>query len=260
MRWISLLCKADLRNDQSVNQRNVFRLVCGILRPHAYLFAMLSVLLLSCHLPAQQRKNVLRPIELIENATNFLNRSVEVDILEPLWGPLRPEDLARAEYGKVEVRIPEGMSGRVSLVPEAFKINDPNRYRHKFNQVLESPLRVRGEFLKDDELSNSERRPVYVIRVSSIRIRVVSLLSSSQISRIPELLRDQFPTADKKIRSISSVTLNFYSRNRRKARNIHALWFVPELLMAAPVWLPQSLALPASADCSWHHSASSPPC
>ena len=38
----------------------------------------------------------------------------------------------------------------------------------EFNQVLESPLRVRGEFLKDDELSNSERRPVYVIRVSSM--------------------------------------------------------------------------------------------
>jgi len=34
------------------------------------------------------------------------------------------------------------------------KVNDPNRHRHKFNQVIESPLRVRGEFLKDDELTN----------------------------------------------------------------------------------------------------------
>ncbi len=151
-----------------MNPKNVLRLVRRILRVQSYLGAILSLLLLSCGLPAQPRKSVVRPIELIENATNFLNRSVEVEILEPLYGSSRPEDLARAEYGQVEIRIPEGMSGRVSLVPEAFKVNDPNRYRHKFNQVIDSPIRVRGEFLRDDELGNSEQRPVYVIRVSAI--------------------------------------------------------------------------------------------
>src|SRR5258705_7624316 len=124
-----------------MNPKNVLRLVRRILRVQSYLGAILSLLLLSCGLPAQPRKSVVRPIELIENATNFLNRSVEVEILEPLYGSSRPEDLARAEYGQVEIRIPEGMSGRGSLVPEAFKVNDPNRYRHKFNQVIESPIR-----------------------------------------------------------------------------------------------------------------------
>jgi len=151
-----------------MNTTNVLDLIRRISKVELYLGTLLSLLLLSCGLPAQQRKSVVRPIELIENAPNFLNRSVEVEILEPLYGPSRPEDLAKAEYGQVEVRIPEGMSGRVSLVPEAFKVNDPNRYRHKFNQVIESPVRVRGEFLKDEELGNSERRAVYVIRVLSM--------------------------------------------------------------------------------------------
>jgi hypothetical protein len=151
-----------------MNQRNELRLFRRIFRVQSYLGAILSLLLLSCGLPAQQRKSVLHPTELVENATNFLNRSVEVEILEPLYGPSSPENLAKAEYGQVEIRIPEGIGGRVSLVPEAFKVKDPNRYRHKFSQVIESPIRVRGEFLKDEELGNSMQRPVYVIRVSSM--------------------------------------------------------------------------------------------
>ena len=139
-------------------------------------------------MPAQSRKSVLRPIELIENATTFLNRSVEVEILEPLYGPARPEDLARTEYGQVEVRIPEGVSGRVSLVPEAFKVNDPNRYRQKFSQVIEWPVRVRGEFLKDDEMSNSERRPVYVLRVSSME--PINLGSPEKVQSLNDIKSD----------------------------------------------------------------------
>lgn len=72
---------------------------------------LLAVMILSCSLPAQTSKNPLRPSELIENANAFLNQPVEVEILEPLYGPSSPQDLVRAEYGQVEVRIPEGMSG-----------------------------------------------------------------------------------------------------------------------------------------------------
>ena len=67
--------------------------------------------------------------------------------------------LARLEYGQVEIRIPEGLNGRLSLVPQAFRMNDPNRYRQKFDRVIESPVRVRGEFLSDDEMSKAQRRP-----------------------------------------------------------------------------------------------------
>ena len=126
------------------------------------------MLILSCGLPAQTRKNPLRPSDLIENANNFLNQTVELEIVEPLYGPSKPEDLARVEYGQVQVRIPEGGNGNLSLVPAAFKPTDPNRYRNKFDRVIESPIRVKGELLKDDEMSNATHSPVYVVRVLSI--------------------------------------------------------------------------------------------
>jgi hypothetical protein len=131
-------------------------------------FYLLLVVLLSCGLPAQTTKNSLRPTELIENADKYLNQTVDLEILEPLYGPSRPEDLVRAEYGKVEVRIPEGMKGTLSLVPAAFKATDPNRYRNKFDRVIESPVRVKGELLSDDEMSKATHRPVYVVRVLSM--------------------------------------------------------------------------------------------
>ena len=110
----------------------------------------------------------MRPSELIENANTYLNQTVDIEILEPLAGPRKPDDLVRAEYGQVEVRIPEGMSGTLSLVPAAFKASDPNRYRNRFDRVIESPVRVRGELLSDDEMSRVTHRPVYVVRVLSM--------------------------------------------------------------------------------------------
>ena len=132
------------------------------------LHLLLVVVFLSCGLPAQTRKNPLRPAELVENANTYLNQTVDLEIVEPLYGPSRPEDLARIEYGQVEVRMPEGMSGTLSLVPAAFKANDPNRYRNKFDRVIESPVRVKGELLKDDEMSKAAHRPAYVVRVLSM--------------------------------------------------------------------------------------------
>lgn len=131
-------------------------------------YLLLVVMILSCGLPAQTRKNSLRPTELIENASTYLNQPVELEVLEPLYGPSKPEDLARAEYGQVEVRIPEGMNGTLALVPAAFKATDPNRYRNKFDRVIESPVRVKGEFLSDDEMSKGSHRPYYVVRVLSM--------------------------------------------------------------------------------------------
>lgn len=132
-------------------------------------FYLLPVLLIfSCGLPAQTRKNPLRPSELIENASTYLNQTIDIEILEPLYGPSKPEDLVRAEYGQVEVRIPEGMSGTLSLVPATFKATDPNRYRNKFDRVLKSPIRVKGELLSDDEMSRATHRPFYVVRVLSV--------------------------------------------------------------------------------------------
>ena len=110
----------------------------------------------------------MRPSDLIENADNYLNQTVQLEIVEPLYGPSKPEDLARVEYGQVQVRIPEGGNGTLSLVPQAFKATDPNRYRNKFDRVIESPVRVKGELLKDDEMSKATHSPVYVVRVLSM--------------------------------------------------------------------------------------------
>ena len=112
-------------------------------------YLLLVLVILSCGLPAQTRKSPLRPSELIENANTYLNQIVDLEILEPLYGPSNPEDLVRAGYGQVEVRIPEGMNGTLSLVPAAFKPTDPNRYHNKFDRVIESPVRVKGQMLSD---------------------------------------------------------------------------------------------------------------
>jgi hypothetical protein len=119
------------------------------------------------------RKSPLRTTELIENANKYLNQTVDVEILEPLYGPSNEQDLARTEYGQVEIRMPEGMNGILALVPAAFKANDPNRYRNKFDRVIESPVKVKGEFLRDEEMSTATHRPYYVVRVLSMEPAVM---------------------------------------------------------------------------------------
>ena len=137
-----------------------------------YLLLLVAVIS-SCSLPAQTRKNALRPTELMENGEKYLNQIIDLEIVEPLYGPSKPADLARAEYGQVEVRIPEGMNGTLSLVPTAFKAPDPNRYRNKFDRVIESPLKIRGELLSDEEMSKATHRPFYVVRVLSMEPMVL---------------------------------------------------------------------------------------
>ena len=132
------------------------------------LHLLLVVMILSCRLPAQTKKNPLRPADLLENANAYLNQNIDLEIVEPLYGPAKPEDLLKTEYGQLEVRIPEGASATVSLVPASFKATDPNRYRNKFDRVIESPVRVKGEFLRDEEMSRGTNRSVYVVRVLSL--------------------------------------------------------------------------------------------
>ena len=104
----------------------------------------------------------------MENAGRYLHQTVEIEIVEPMDGPVTLETLARSEYGQVGIRIPEGTGGNLSLVPLTFRPEDPVRYRQKFDRVIESPVRVRSELLRDEELSKAYRRPAYVIRVATI--------------------------------------------------------------------------------------------
>lgn len=127
----------------------------------------------------------MRPGELLAEAPALTGRRVEVDIVESLIGPSTPERLATAEYGQVRVSLPEG--GELSLVPAAFRLDDPDRYRRRFDRVLLPPMRVRGELLEDPELRRGERRS-YVIRVEAIE--PLALAAPIRVATVDELLAD----------------------------------------------------------------------
>jgi hypothetical protein len=127
----------------------------------------------------------LRPADLLENAGRYLHRTVEIEIVEPLDGPATPEMLSRSGYGQVGIRIPEGTGGNLSLVPSTFRLEDPERYHRKFDRVITSPVRVRGELLRDEELSKAYRRPAYVIRVATIA--PLSLGPPQRLSALKEI-------------------------------------------------------------------------
>lgn len=127
----------------------------------------------------------VRPGDLLAEAPALIGHRVQVDIVESLIGPSTPERLATAEYGQVRVSVPEG--GELSLVPAAFRLDDPDRYRHRFDRVLLSPLRVRGELLEDPELLRGERRS-YVIRVEAIE--PLALPAPIRVASVDELLAD----------------------------------------------------------------------
>ena len=118
--------------------------------------------------PAPPRRGVLRPNDLLDAPASYLGREVDVVIVEPLSGPATPELLARAEYGQVRVEVSDNLGKDLALVPAGFRQGDPNRYRLKFDRVIEGPIRVHGTFESDDDLATSLRHPAYVIRTASI--------------------------------------------------------------------------------------------
>jgi hypothetical protein len=127
------------------------------------------------------------PGALLAKAEYFVGRTVEVDIVESLRGPATAEQLARAEYGQVRVAIPDFGGADLSLVPAGFRLEDPDRYRLRFDHVLAPPLRVRGELLEDPELRRGERRS-YVIRVESIE--PLPSPAPIRVASVDELLAD----------------------------------------------------------------------
>jgi hypothetical protein len=124
---------------------------------------------------------------LVERAEAHLGSTASVDIVEPLYGPSTPEMVTSSEYGQVRVGAPDSAGGELSLVPEAFRLADPDRYKNKFDRVLRSPLRVRGELLEDVELSRPNRRAL-VLRVLAIEPLV--LPAPIKVSSVDELLAD----------------------------------------------------------------------
>jgi hypothetical protein len=115
-----------------------------------------------------EHHGLLRPGDLFDAPASYLGRTVEVAIVEPLSGPETPEALAKAEYGQVRVDMPDNRGSELALVPASFKADDPGRYRTKFDRVISGPVLARGVFERDEEMTKSNRHPVYVLRVASI--------------------------------------------------------------------------------------------
>jgi len=129
----------------------------------------------------------IRPGALLAGTGPRLGEILTVDIVEPLHGPSTPEALARAEYGTVRVAIPDVGGAELALVPAGFRLDDPDRYRLKFDHVLVAPLRVRGQLLEDPELARGGRRS-YVIRVESIE--PLPSVAPIRVASVDELLAD----------------------------------------------------------------------
>ena len=101
---------------------------------------------------------------LLDVPERHVGQTVDVLIVEPLRGPSTATELARMEYGYVPVDVPDGVGRNVMLAPSSFALGDPNRYKRKFDRLLMSPLRVRGEWMVDKK---NGPRDTYVLRVIS---------------------------------------------------------------------------------------------
>lgn len=66
-------------------------------------------------------------------------------------------------------------------------MDDPDRYRRRFEIVLTPPLRLRGELLEDPDLRRDEHRS-YVLRVESIESLPVP--APIRVASVDELLAD----------------------------------------------------------------------
>jgi hypothetical protein len=115
----------------------------------------------------QAERQELTTSAIMSAPDRYLNHPVELVIVEPLRGPASAQALAALEYGQVRVDVPDGGPYDLSLVPSAFRLDDANRYKKKFDRPLMPPIKVRGELLLDPAFTH---RKSYVIRVASYEV------------------------------------------------------------------------------------------
>lgn len=165
----------------------------------------------------------LRPAAVVEKFDSLLGQTIQVDVVEPLHGPSTEEALAGLEYGQIRIDVPDASGGELSLVPEAFRLSDPERYKKKFDRVLTSPVRIRGDLLEDLELSRPNRRAL-VLRVLSIE--VLELPAPIKVSSVDELLVDR-ARFDRQVIEIEGE----HERGFEKSRLAGKIWlsFAPDV-------------------------------
>lgn len=123
----------------------------------------------------------LRPSDLLQAPEQFVNRTVEVEIVERLNG------VGGDAYAQACVGLPESAPCVLSLVPSTFAPDAPDRHLRKFDRPITPPVRVRGEFLRDDGLTKTW--PGYVIRVSSVE--PLPLEPPARVGSVAELLANK---------------------------------------------------------------------
>lgn len=149
----------------------------------ALFFALGSTLGRAADAPTQP----LTVADLIGEPEKYLDRIVEIDLVEPLFGPSTEEKLAQTEYGQIVVGTPR--YSNFNLVPAAFRLSDPDRYRRKFDRVLESPLRIRGELLNDQEIAASNHRP-YALVLRVVSLQPLALPEAEPLHSLEEVKAD----------------------------------------------------------------------
>jgi hypothetical protein len=109
----------------------------------------------------------MRLVDLAGEIDRKVGEPVDVLIVETIIGPRTQEQLDRLVYGQLEIRAYDLGAFDLALVPSAWRAGDPNRYKNKFDRVIEGPVRVRGQLLEDKEMSRP-KHPHYVIRVDQV--------------------------------------------------------------------------------------------
>jgi hypothetical protein len=146
-------------------------------RSRAAFFAAAACSLAGAAAPSDTPQT-LRPSDLVETPAQFVNHTVEVEIVERLNG------VGGDAHAQACVALPESAPCVLSLVPPTFAADAPDRYARKFDTPLRPPVRVRGELLRDDGLTKVW--PGYVIRVISAEPLPVE--APTRIASVAELL------------------------------------------------------------------------
>jgi hypothetical protein len=110
--------------------------------------------------------SIIRPNDLLDNPSSYLDREITVTIVEPLVGPVTVEMLLATDFALPRVLLPDNLDKDLILVPLDFDLASKDRYRKKFASVVKSPMLVQARFESDDALAKDVGHPVYVLRVS----------------------------------------------------------------------------------------------
>ena len=112
--------------------------------------------------------SVVRPMDIFASPASFVNKTIVVDVVEPLRKQ-SSLDLARDGLAaELEVQVPDGQGNRLVLVPAGYRQGDAvYNNKNTFDHKLRSPIRITGQLLSDPARATAEDAPgFYELRVT----------------------------------------------------------------------------------------------